>query len=68
MNAIVEFLVGIAAALVIWLAAIRLREYYRRKAEEKANRKFLWKTLRPGAGIFKEDDSEPPPGWRPPGS
>jgi hypothetical protein len=66
-SPVVQVLLGIAAALVIWLASVRLREHYRRKAEEKANRKFLWNTLRPGAGIFKDCDSEPPADWRPPG-
>ena len=66
MGAIVEYLVGIAAVLVIWLTSIRLREHYRRKAEEKAARRRSWRALRPGAGIV-DDDSEPPPDWHPPG-
>jgi hypothetical protein len=67
MGATVESLVGIAVVLVIWWTSIRLREHYRRKAEEKARRNFLWKTLRPAAGVFPDDDSEPPPDWQPPG-
>jgi hypothetical protein len=68
MSDLLQILIGIAAVLVIWLASIRLRERYRRKAEEKATRKRLWKMLRPAAGAFPDDyDSEPPPDWRPPG-
>jgi hypothetical protein len=60
-----------SGAGLLVLMAIYVGVYYakadRRKAEEKANRKFLWKALRPGAGVFPDDDSEPPPDWRPPG-
>ena len=64
------FLRMLGAGLLV-LMAIYVGVYYakadRRIAEEKARRKYLWKTLGPAAGVFPDDDSEPPPDWRPPG-